>query len=68
MEVLDGNGQLVGYGVIEKIPLTAQGIANLFLEVVWKDEQDRFYVIDRTYQPVIRVVELEIRPTDKTLG
>ena len=34
VEVLDGNGQLVGYGVIEKIPLTAQGIANLFLEVV----------------------------------
>ncbi|MXW82150.1 MAG: 6-bladed beta-propeller [Rhodothermaceae bacterium] len=68
VEVLDGNGQLVGYGVIEKIPLTAQGIANLFLKVVWKDEQDRFYVIDRTYQPVIRVVELEIRPTDKTLG
>ena len=68
VEVFDGDGQLVGYGAIEKIPLTAQGIANLFLDVVWKDELDRFYVIDRTDQPVIRVVELEIRPTDMTLG
>jgi len=68
VEVFDRDGQLVGYGAIKKIPLTAQGIANLFLEIAWKDEQDRFYVIDRTYQPVIRVVELEIRPTDKTLG
>ena len=68
VEVFDGDGQLVGYGAIEKIPLTAQGIANLFLGVVWKDELDRFYVIDRTFQPVIRVVELEIRPTDMTLG
>lgn len=68
VEVFDGDGQLVGYGAIKKIPLTAQGIANLFLEIAWKDEQDRFYVIDRTDQPVIRVVELEIRPTDMTLG
>ena len=67
VEVFDGDGQLVGYGAIEKIPLTAQGIANLFLDIVWKDELDRFYVIDRTYQPVIRVVELEIRPTDTIL-
>jgi len=67
VEVFDGDGQLVGYGAIEKIPLSAQGIANLFLEVVWKDELDRFYVIDRTGHPVIRVVELEIRPTDMTL-
>ena len=67
VEVFDRDGQLVGYGAIKKIPLTAQGIANLFLEIAWKDEQDRFYVIDRTDQPVIRVVELEIRPTDMTL-
>ncbi len=67
VEVLDGKGQLVGYGAIEKIPLTAQGIANLFLDILWKDELDRFYVIDRMDQPVIRVVELEIRPTEMTL-
>ena len=66
-EVFDRDGQLVGYGAIEKIPLTAQGIAKLFLDIGWKDELDRFYVIDRMDQPVIRVVELEIRPTDMTL-
>ena len=68
VEVFDGDGQLVGYGAIEKIPLTAQGIANLFLEIAWKDKLDRFYVIDRTDQPVIRVVELEIQPMDMTPG
>ena len=68
VEVFDADGQLVGYGAIEKIPVSAKGIANLFLEVVWKDELDRFYVIDRMDHPVIRVVELEIRPTDMTLG
>ena len=68
VEVFDRDGQLVGYGAIEKVPLTAKGIANLFLEVVWKDELDRFYVIDRMDHPVIRVVELEIRPTGTTLG
>ena len=68
VEVFDRDGQLVGYGAIEKIPLTVQGIAKLFLEVVWKDELDRFYVIDRMDHPVIRVVELEIRPTGTTLG
>ncbi len=64
LEVYDGDGQLTGYGVIEKVPLSAQGTANLFQSIVWKDERDCFYIIDRTEEPVIRVVELEYRPTD----
>ena len=68
VEVFDGNGQLTGYGAIEKVPLVAQGIANLFLDIVWKDELDRFYIVDRTDEPVIRVVELEYHPADMTQG
>ena len=61
LELRDEDGQLTGYGAIESVPLTSQGIASLFLDIVWKDDQDRFYIIDRRVRPVIRVVELEYR-------
>ena len=66
VEVFDGEGQLTGYGVIEKIPLSAQGTASLFLDIAWKDKEDRFYIIDRRDKPVIRVVELEYAPVGMT--
>ena len=62
LEVFDEDGQLTGYGAIESVPLTSQGTASFNLKIVWKDEQDRFYIIDRRNTPVTRVVELEYRP------
>lgn len=63
VEVFDPRGELTGYGIIDKVPVSATGTASLMLDIAWKDEQDRFYIIDRTETPVIRVVELEISPS-----
>lgn len=66
VEVFEEDGSLIGYGVIDRVPLTAHGTASLKLRVVWKDDQDRFYIIDQEEKPVIRVVELEFGPISNT--
>ena len=68
LEVFEEDGSLIGYGVIDRVPLTAYGTASLKLRVVWKDDHDRFYIIDREEKPVIRVVELEFGPISNTSG
>ena len=62
LEVFDQSGSMVGYGVFDRIPLNGHGTTRFWVDVVWKDALDRFYVIDRRGTPVIRVVELEYKP------
>ena len=59
LELFNQTGSLVGYGVLDRVPLNSYGAAILRIDVVWKDSRDRFYIIDRQGAPVIRVVELE---------
>ena len=62
MELFDQRGNLTAYGSIERVPLDAHGTAALELDIAWKDDQDRLYIIDRTETPVIRVVEVQYGP------
>ena len=62
MELFDQRGNLTAYGPIERVPLDAYGTATLELDIAWKDDQDRLYIIDRTETPVIRVVEVQYGP------
>lgn len=58
VETFNSDGQLVDYTPLKHVPLTDLGIANLRWNVVHKDEEDRFYFIDKETAPVVRIVEL----------
>ena len=62
VEVFDQSGNMFGYGVFDRIPLDSHGTTRFWVDVVWKDSRDRFYMIDRRGIPVIRVVELALSP------
>jgi len=57
VELFDTEGQLVRTGRVEGY---AEGASALGTRVLWKDVEDRFYVVDRRGDfPVLRVVTLE---------
>jgi len=58
VEIFDQSGNLIGYGPIRSVPWDTSERSIVNWDVVWKDDQDRFYIIDREYIPVVRVVEL----------
>ena len=61
VELFDPAGTLVGYGTLTgfEMPEDAQ---RLPITVSWKDQQDRFYLIDYFGYPVVRVVKLAYKP------
>ena len=65
LELYDPSGTLVGYGIIDEIPLSTYNTASLKMNIMWNDSRDRFYIIDWEEVPVIRIAELEYRPVVK---
>jgi len=63
VEVFDQEGNFVGYGPIQSVDLGKNGIANLRWDVACKDDEDRFYIIDREGEnAVVRIVKLKVQP------
>jgi len=58
VEIFDQSGNLIGYGPIRSVPWDTNKKSLVNWDVVWKDDQDRFYIIDKDYTPIVRVVEL----------
>ena len=58
VEVFNADGELMGYGAIEKGYTTPHGVSYLATYPVWKDAQDRFYFLGMGRAPQVRVVEL----------
>jgi len=58
VEVFHPDGELMGYGAIEKGYTTPHGVSYFATYPVWKDAQDRFYFLSMGGTPQVRVVEL----------
>jgi len=58
VEIFDQSGKLIGYGPIRSVPWDTNKKYLVNWDVVWKDDQDRFYIIDEEYTLIVRVVEL----------
>ena len=61
VEVFDKLGNLIGYGPIRSVPWDTSKPSLVNWDVVWKDDQDRFYIIDKDYIPFVRVVEIRFQ-------
>ena len=58
VEIFDQSGKLIGYGPIRSVPWDTNKKFLVNWDVVGKDDQDRFYIIDEEDIPVVRVVEV----------
>lgn len=58
-EIFDQNLNLIGYGkIFEKLMLSDPETVNLLqIDITWKDEDDKFYIIEWKTEPIIRVVK-----------
>jgi len=59
IELFSPDGQLQAYGPVEGLPAVDPPVALSPFWVTWKDEQDQFYLIDRTGFPTVRVVSFD---------
>ena len=60
MELYSPDGQLQAYGPVEGLPAFDLPVASSPFNVTWKNEQDHFYLIDRTSFPAVRVVSFDL--------
>ena len=60
VEVFSPEGELTGFGPVNEFEGFQAPRTGGALEVVWKDELDRFYWIDRSRYPLLRVTTLSI--------
>lgn len=57
-EVFAPQGRLLGYGVVHEAPTQSDWSSLLPITVEWKDENDRFYMLQSRDFPVVRVLKL----------
>lgn len=59
-EIYDENMGKIGYGIIKRKIFEQEKNRLLRWDVLWKDENDKFYISDKSENPKIRVVRLKI--------
>lgn len=60
IELYSSDGRLQEYGPVEGLPDFEPPTASSPFNVTWKNEQDHFYLIDRTTFPAVRVVSFDL--------
>lgn len=60
VELFSQKGDFIGYGILDNLTLKNPDFAQSPFWVSWKDQQDKFYFLDRRSPPAVIVANLEI--------
>jgi hypothetical protein len=62
VEVFAEDGRLIKFAAIEKIVGGEEIVLDERVRLMWKDNRDRFYLLDKRHAPILHVVDLSFQP------